>query len=196
MAKNNLVLDGEDMAFLAGQTPRRLWASEADGQAEPVVRTAYLNLAGRRTIPEAEGEDPASTAKRNSLAGDPLIIGLACERCGTPLVAGQFCCECKPQRASRQVIERKDPLEFGERQRWEVRLVAMVAVLLPDGEPKVDSRGRPCVRQEIQSREFFTGSESELRRAFPDELERERREACGVIGGATRNKIFRLAGKG
>lgn len=110
-------------------------------------------LGGGHEIPEVE--DPADVSARNTLLGEPIEYETE-----TETVAG------KPQ-TQRRVVRRGPPVEFGPRQRWEVRH--------QDG-----------------STEVHVGQLSALRRAAPDAAEKANRQRLGIVGAPLPERTSRL----
>lgn len=140
-------------------------------------------LKGSRSEPWIAGpstvisENPADTAHRNSLCGEPQSYDTErnCRKCG-PLHPGDspLCPTCdSPIITLRRVSHRADPVEYGSDVRWETRDIAPDTGL-------------------VTAKHVRHGRLSEFRRECPDEREKAAMQRLRVAGAAVPNKVFML----
>lgn len=134
-------------------------------------------------LDQVQTESPEVAAYRASLLG-------AAQEYDTEILAGH---KAGRLEVIRRVVRRSPPDEYGPNVRVEARDTVIEALKGDDGKPLLRRDGTPRTREKAIKREVFYGPLSAARRAFPDAMERHHRAAIGVLGGASPDKVFRLA---
>lgn len=173
----NWPLTAVAQAFLDGDRPMQPWAAESAEGGTPIANTDFLNLGGTGLVDATE--DPVDTSYRRAILGEAIEFETEEIR---GVKAGHL-------EVRRQVMRRLDPLEFGPLVRVQACETETIEIRDEDGSPVFDRRGLPKTRELITGRKIFSGPESAMRRAFPDEIERSRRSKVGIYGGV-RRKLF------
>lgn len=175
-----------------GDVPRR-WAATNHSPGHRVESW----LAASPDVREAE--DPADTAQRNSLCGDPLAYETErmCRRCG-PLPGTEYeplCPNCyRRVEIRRIVVERADPVEYGPDIRWEEREIEWVERRNEDGSIKRDRKGQPQLVGETRGKDVKYGRLSEFHRAVVASEEAEKRRRLKISGNRSPDRVFLLPG--
>ncbi len=143
-------------------------------------RPAEPWVAGPQVVVEANPEDVAFC---NSVCGEPEAFETErlCRACGPLSSDGQApLCACGRRVVTRRVVTRRaDPVEYGPMVRIEQRDVEVD----PETGKVVKVRGKRVIYDRL----------SRVRRMFPDETERSKRQRLGIRGNPAPDKLFRLA---
>jgi len=146
---------------------------------------------------DVRAEDPADTAKRNSLCGAPEEFDTEriCKRCG-PIPGKDYeplCPQCHRRLDMRRIVVRRaDPLEFGPVIRWEEREVVLIERKDAEGKIKRNREGEIQYSTKTLAKDVRFGRVSEFQRAVTDEQERIKREQLGVSGNRAPDRVFLL----
>lgn len=175
-----------------GEIQRR-WAANNRDSGHP----AEAWLAGPTDVPSTE--DPADTARRNSLCGEPLTYETEriCKRCG--LIPGEDylprCPNCgRAMDVRRLVTRRAEPQVYGPEVRWEEREIEFVEKRDDAGQIKRNRKGEPLFETKTLSRSVKRGPWSDFRRAVADADEMKLRERLKVTGSRPPDRVFLLPG--